>query len=132
MIEELLALGLLFVNSAVILATAKNSRTFWLLPNLAIATFTVLYIIPLAQAEPKAPTFWGVALCDLALVTALLCFRGKKSGAHPNEVQATPGHFLPLLGVFYASVCVLAAYLSLIDAGGLGVVLSKFVGSGYQ
>jgi hypothetical protein len=125
------AVLLIALAAAVVYGLARNSPTMWLLPNIAIITFLVVYIFPLFTAEVGNQLVISIVICFLSMIiTALAVRRVKvKFGKSPPQI----GHrkLLPALGVFFCIIGIGSVFLSLYYAGGLFAVLLEGGGRSY-
>jgi len=127
----LVALVFLAVNLAAIGVVARGSRTLWLLPNLALLTFAVLYLLPIFTRPISDSIFLPILTANISLALAALLFRGLPVAARRHKPPIITGNVFLLLGVLFCSIGVFAVYQSLAASGGLTSVLLDYGGRGY-
>lgn len=132
MINTLFFIVLSVCTFTVALSAARGSQTYWLLPNVALATFYLLYVVPLASTDTTDEVFFGIVICNLTFLASIVFFRSRPApeGQPPPPINSA-GNILPLYGALLCTIGVFAAYLSLRSAGGLLGVLNAAGGSGY-
>ena len=126
-----LATVLLALNFVTAAFLAVRTTTLWLLPNISLAAFSLLYLFPLLGTEVSETTAIAILVANLSLIVTMIGFKIRK-GLRANEhANRRAGNMLVLMGVFWCLVGLAGVYASLSLAGGLFVVLENFGGRGY-
>lgn len=110
-----------------------------LLPNLALATFTLLYVVPLFVETDISVQLLSAILLSNALLSAVFVLmsagRKKNSRGFPDGSDGRAAFKLGDVAISLAVVFVIvgnaATFYSLVNSGGLLAVISDFGGRGY-
>lgn len=128
----------LLLNLFAVVVISRKNVSFGLLPNLTLATFIVLYVIPIFfDRHISDEVLFAVVIANAILIAIFVSYSISK-GNYLNRIREAEERkrlsisgFSVLLAIIFCVIGNVATYYSLINSGGLFSVIFDFGGRGY-